>query len=159
MVKRTAKLWTALGTPGTVRIISIGMLIYLLVIGFLTYGYARVSDCLAEYADQSAVSTTARASAAAEDRAADQEERDITEAERRRLVANDVALDKVLTATAGQDRAAVEKAFRELIVVRAATARQRAANDVRRADLAAQRARTEESRRQNPVPPPPSQTC
>jgi hypothetical protein len=153
------RIWTALGTPGMVRVISVGMLVYLLVIGALTYGYARVSNCLAKYADQSATSTTARAYAAAEDRRADQAERDINEAERRRLAANDVALDKVLIAMGGDDRAKTTAAFKDLLAVRAETARQRRVNDVRRDALAVQRSRTEENRRNNPVPPPPSQSC
>jgi hypothetical protein len=159
MAQRTAKLWSALGTPKTVRVISVGMLVYLLVIGMLTYGYARVSDCLAVYADKSAVSTNARAKAAAEDRQADQAERDITEAERQRLVANDIALDKVLAAMGKDDRDVTQEAFANLIAVRADTAKQRQLNDVKRADLAEQRQQTELNRRMNPVPPPPSQTC
>lgn len=156
---RAKRIWSALGTSTAVKWISVGMVIYLIVIGFLTYGYARVSDCLAKYADQSAVSTTARANAAAEDRAADQEERRINESERQRLAANDVALDRVLIASAQRDREKTIAAFRTLLEVRAETARLRLANDKRRNELSAQRAATEDARRRNPVPPPPSQTC
>lgn len=153
------RIWSALGTTAAVKVISVGMVVYLIVIGFLTYGYARVSDCLADYADQSAVATTARANAAAEDRKADQAERDINEAERRRLAANDVALDKVLIAMGAEDRAVTRKAFSDLLKVRSETARQRGVNDVRREGLADLRVKTERDRRQNPVPAPPSQTC
>lgn len=153
------RVWSALGTTKAVQVISVGMALYLIVIGFLTYGYSRVSDCVARYADLSAVSTTARADAAAQDRQADIEERLINDAERRRVIANDVALDNVLIASATRDRAKTQKAFAELLKVRAETARQRHVNDKRRAELADQRNRTEEDRRQHPLPAPPSQTC
>jgi hypothetical protein len=135
------------------------MVIYLIVIGFLTYGYAKVSNCLAEYADKSAIATTTRSEAAAEDRAADRAERRLDEAERQRLAANDIALDRVLIAMGSRDRENTTAAFQELLKVRAETARQRRANDAKRKELAEQRARTEEDRREHPVPPPPSETC
>jgi hypothetical protein len=156
-VSRPRRVWASLGTQNAVRAVIALVVVYALIIGALVVGYARVSTCLAKYADRSAVSATARSDAAAEDRQADEAERAINESERVRLAANDAALDKVLIASNGTDRAKTLAAFKELLAVRAETARQRRANDARRDALAAQRARTEEDRRRNP--PPPSQSC
>jgi hypothetical protein len=156
---RPRRVWASLGTQNAVRGVIALVLVYALIIGALVFGYARVSTCLAKYADKSSTSTTARSNAAAEDRKADQVERDINEAERVRLAANDAALDKVLIATSGTDQAKKIAAFKELLAVRAETARQRKVNDVRREDLTALRARTEQARLSNPIPPPPSQSC
>ncbi|MBF9135337.1 hypothetical protein I0C86_41540 [Plantactinospora sp. S1510] len=138
--------WSALGTPTTVRIITAGMLVYAIMIGALVFGYARVSSCLASYADASAKSTAARADAAAEDRA-------LAELDRQAAVRNEDALDETLQAMArGGSQAEVQKSFDRLLLVRAETARIRTEANTTRADI-------EERRRLNPVPPPPSESC
>ncbi len=62
--------WHWLGTAASVRLITVGMLVYALVIASLVAGYARVSACVATYSNAAARSTSERAIAAAEDRAA-----------------------------------------------------------------------------------------
>lgn len=155
------RLWNALGTAKAVRIISIGMLAYLVVIGGLTYGYARVSGCLARYADASAVSTAARAEAAAEDRRLNDEESRIDDSDRARYRADQTALAHLL-ATLGNPESTREnraKEFADLVAVTAESTRILDVNEARRLQIRAERAQIEESRRRNPVPPPPSETC
>lgn len=64
------KVWRWLGTPGSVRAITAGMLVYALILGGLIVGYSRVTACLTDLGDVDAVATTKRAQAAAEDREA-----------------------------------------------------------------------------------------
>lgn len=153
------RVWTWLGTPGSVRAITAGMVVYALLIGALVFGYARVSGCLAEYAEASALSNAARSQAADEDRAVDEADRRITERDRAAAARADDALDKVLKATARQDRPAAQTAFAELLRVRAEVARVRAESAAAQRANNATRARTEEARAANPLPPPPSQSC
>jgi len=154
-------LWGALGTPTAVRIISVSMLIYLLIIGGLTYGYARVSGCLASYADQSAVSTAARADAAAEDRRLNDAEGRIDDSDRARYRADQAAMARLLAKLGNPESSREERAaeFANLLKVTTETARILDANEAQREQIRAERARIDGERQRNPVPPPPSQTC
>src|SRR6185436_18786647 len=58
--------WHWLGTAASVRLITLGMVVYALAIGGLVAGYARVSACLSTYSNASARSTGERTIAAAE---------------------------------------------------------------------------------------------
>lgn len=143
----TRRAWSWLGTASSVRLISVGMAVYALVIGLLVFGYANVSNCLATYADKSANSTAARAKIASEDRELDARDR----------VARDkaeTALDRALMAIVQQpqDRAETTAAFTELVKVRSAAA-------ATRTETNRQRALNEAERKKSPPPPPPSQTC
>lgn len=155
------RLWSALGTARAVRIISVCMLIYLLVIGGLTYGYAKVSGCLARYADQSATSQVARAEAAAEDRQLNDAEGRIDDSDRGRYRADQAAMSKLLGALGNpgatrQDRATQ---FTNLLAVTTETSQILDANEAERERIRGERARIERQRQAHPVPPPPSQTC
>jgi chromosome condensin MukBEF ATPase and DNA-binding subunit MukB len=148
----------ALAAAAAVAIISMGLALY------VVFAQINLTNCLADYNEASARSTAARSTAAAEDRSADLEERNLAETERQRQAENDTALDKVLYLSAqmqlGQaTRADVENAFRDLLNVRAASAKVRAANQVKRAELARRRYATELQRQQNPIPSPPSTMC
>lgn len=160
MPNRTG-LWGALGTPKAVRVISIGMLIYLLIIGGLTYGYAKVSGCLAKYADQSATSQAVRANAAAEDRRLNDAEGRLDDSDRARYRADQAAMARLLAKlgdpAAPREQRAAE--FKNLLDVTTRTAAVLDGNEADRSKIRQERARIEESRRANPVPPPPSQTC
>ncbi|WBB94168.1 hypothetical protein [Verrucosispora sp. WMMC514] len=153
------RIWSWLGTPGSVRAITAGMLVYALLIGALVFGYARVSNCLASYADASARSTAARAQAAAEDRAVGEADRRITEQERAAAARAEAALDAVLRAMASQDRDRTQSAFADLLRVRDEVAEVRAGAAAARKENDAMRARIEQRRAEHPVPPPPSQSC
>ncbi|PZG17814.1 hypothetical protein C1I95_14790 [Micromonospora craterilacus] len=153
------RIWSWLGTPGSVRAITAGMVVYALLIGALVFGYARVSSCLAGYADASAVSTAARAKAASEDRAVDEADRRITEQERDAGARADDALDAVLQAMAAQDRERTEATFADLLRVRAEVAEVRATAAAARQANNEQRAANEQRRVANPIPPPPSESC
>lgn len=154
-------LWGALGRPQAVRIISVLMLVYLLIIGGLTYGYANVSRCLAAYADQSAVSTAARAAAAAEDRRLNDAEGRIDDSDRARYRADQAAMARLLAKLGDPESSREERAaeFSNLLKVSTQTSRILDANEAERERIRQDRARIEAERQRNPVPPPPSQTC
>lgn len=153
------RLWTWLGTPASVRAITAGMVVYALLIGALMFGYARVSSCLAEYAEASARSQAARSAASDQDRQVEEADRAIQERDRAAAARADDALDKVLQASARQDRQGARDAFAELVRVRADVARVRAESAAAQRANNAIRAKNEEARAQNPLPPPPSQSC
>lgn len=159
MAAAPKRLWTWLGTPASVRAITAGMVVYALLIGALVFGYARVSSCLAQYAEASAQSQAARSVAADEDRAVDEADRAIQERDRAAAARADDALDKVLQASARQDRPATQAAFAELLRVRADVARVRAESTAAQRANNQIRARNDEARARNPLPPPPSQSC
>ena len=62
--------WGWLGTAASVRLITLGMLVYAIILGGLVAGYARVSNCVATYSNAAARSTTERTEAAGQDRQA-----------------------------------------------------------------------------------------
>lgn len=109
----------------------------------------RLAECVADYAEKSAIATAARAELAAQDRQLDESDRQATQA-------NEDAWDRVLTEVAkqqpGQRNPAVATAFANLVKIRERSAATRAANN--RA-----RDRNEETRRLNPIPAPPSELC
>ena len=154
-------LWGALGTPKAVRVISVGMLVYLLVIGGLTYGYARVSTCIASYADASARSTQARANAAAEDRRLNDAEGVLADSDRARYRADQAAMAGLLVKLGNPASTQQEKAaeFANLLKVTTETSRILDSNEGERGRIRTERARIEAERQRNPVPAPPSQTC
>ncbi len=146
-----------LGTPTAQRIITIFMLIYLVAIGFLTYGYARVSNCLSDYANKSAVSTNLRAEAAAQDRGLNDAESRLNDSDRTASRANDTALSDLLVLSASEaERTA---AFQKLLKINQDSAITFTANQKAREDIRAKRADIEQQRKASPVPPPPSETC
>ena len=153
--------WGALGTPKAVRVISVGMIAYLLVLGGLTYGYAKVSTCLAAYADQSATSQAIRAHAAAEDRRLNDAEGLIDDADRARYAADQAAMSQTLSVLLDPSRERDERAaaFAKLLKVNQETTRILAVNTTERERIRADRAVVERERQRNPVPPPPSETC
>ena len=161
MIDRTSRAWTALGTPKAVQIISIGMVIYLLMLGGLTYGYAKVSSCLARYADESANSQAIRAGAAAEDRRLNDAEGRLADLDRARYRADQKAMNDALATVLNPEASRPERAqaFAELLAVNGETGRILDANEVERTQIRQERTAVEARRAQNPVPPPPSETC
>jgi multidrug efflux pump subunit AcrB len=153
-----SRVWASLGTQRAVRVISLFMVIYLVAIGFLVVGYAKVSACLANYADKSAVSTNARADAATQDRQLDLAERDLDERDRIANRAFSKALSDVLVSFGGTDEGK-RKAYADLLVQDKKTAAQLDADEKDREALRKSRQQNEEARKRNPVPPPPSQSC
>jgi hypothetical protein len=137
------------------------MVIYLIAIGFLTYGYARVSNCLSDYANKSAASTNARAEAAATDRALNDAESKLSDADRVAFQANDTALSDllVLAGNPGVSEKTKKDSFDKLIKTNQSSAKSFAANEREREVIRGKRADVEQQRKANPVPPPPSQTC
>ena len=154
-------LWGALGRPQAVRIISVLMVVYLLILGGLTYGYANVSRCLAAYADQSARSTQARAAAAAEDRRLNDAEGRVDDSDRARYRADQAAMARLLAKLGNPDSGRDERAaeFANLLKVTTRTSAVLDANEAVRDQIRQERQRIERERQRNPVPPPPSQTC
>ncbi len=152
---------TGLGTPKAARVITVAMVIYLIAIGFLTYGYARVSNCLSDYANDSAENTSARADAAAEDRKLNDAEGKLNDSDRVASRNNDTALSNLLISLGNTSASESErqKEFKHLLDVNKASAETFAANQKEREVIRAQRAEIEQRRKANPVPPPPSQTC
>jgi hypothetical protein len=154
------RIWSALGTPRAVRFISVGMLIYFLVIGALTFGYVKVQTCVTDYANQSAKSTRARADAATDDRRLNDAESRLEDSDRARLRANADALSDLLVTLAKPTSKEQKQAkFGALLKVDAESGRILDANEVRRQGIRKERAVIEAQRAKNPPPPPPSETC
>lgn len=152
------RLWASLGTQSAVRVISVMMLIYLLVIGFLVVGYSRVSSCLADYANKSAVSTNARANASAQDRTLDLQERQLDEADRKANRDFSKALSAVLNSF-NESQAERKAAYVALLAQDKKTSIVLDQDQKSRAEIQAARAQNEEARKSNPIPPPPSESC
>lgn len=151
-------IWNSLGTQRAVRVISLLMVLYLIIMGFLVFGYARVSSCLANYADKSAVSTNARANAAAQDRQLDLAERDLDESDRLANRAFSKSLSKVLVSF-NESQAERKQAYLDLLAQDKVTAGTLDKNEKSREALRKARVENEEQRKLNPVPASPSQSC
>ncbi len=126
----------------SIQVVAVLSLILAIVVGFRQYSLA---SCLQDYQDASSVSTTARAEAAAEDRKAD-------EADRQADADDRVALKALVDALAAGDQVAMRAAIPSL----AATYKR---TDEARMKTAQTRKDNEKKRRENPVPPPPSLQC
>lgn len=153
--------WGALGTPKSVRVITVLMMVYAVVIGALVFGYAKVSGCLATYADRSATSQAVRAEAAAEDRKLNDAESVLADSDRQRYRQDKAAMSNLLV-TLGRPGVAQEQkaaAYANLLKVDNETAKVLDANEAERREIRAERRQIEERRKLNPVPPPPSETC
>lgn len=155
------RVWTALGTPGAVRIVTLMMLLYAVVIGALVFGYAKVQSCVTDYANSSASATKARADAAADDRRLDGAESTLDDSDRVRYRADSRAMSQLLAGFTkpNPDQATTKLRFENLLVVDAESSRILDANDGRRQEIRQERARIEAQRAKNPPPPPPSETC
>lgn len=154
-------LWGALGTQKAVRIVTLMMIIYAIIIGGLVVGYANVSNCLAAYSDEAAGSTAARAKSAAEDRVLNAAEARLDNSERTRLRTDQAALLKLIRTLGSPDATEADRAsaFTTLEKVNTESSRILAANDEDRGRITQERVRIEEDRQANPPPRPPSETC
>lgn len=160
VVNHPGRLWKALGTPNAVRVVTVLMLVYALVIGALVFGYAKVQSCVTDYSNQAATSTKARAAAAADDRRLNDAESRLEDSDRTRLRANADALSDLLVTLAKPATAAVKQAkFETLLKVNAESAKVLDANEASRQRIRMERAQVEAQRLRNPPPPPPSETC
>ncbi len=159
---RAGKVWYSLGSPRTVRMIFIAMIVYFLIIGGLVLGYARVQTCLADYSDEQATSAKARGEAARVDREINKEYDDLSTSERARLRADqDALLDLVRQLSAGRDidSSAVQVALAKVEQVNKESFEIGRVNDQARRDLDQKRASADALRTLNPVPGPPSEKC
>lgn len=129
----------------------------LLLAFYVALAQINLTNCLAAYNEAAALSTQARAQAAAEDRALDKRALAIDADDRRLDRQDDAALDTVLASMGGP--AFDVEAFKSLRRLRAATAEARRVNDVDRYELASARREVELRRAANPPPAPPSQSC
>lgn len=161
MTSPTQRVWASLGTSSAVRVISIGMLIYLLVIGMLTFGYIKVQSCVTDYANDSATSTKARSDAAADDRRLNDAEGRLADSDRDRYRANQKALSELLAIISdpGADKAAKAAKFGNLIRVDRKSSTVLDQNEAQRTRIRQERKLIEAQRAKNPPPPPPSETC
>lgn len=155
MAQSSTLRWWPVG-PGMIRLITAGMILYAVVLGCLVAGYARVSGCIASYAERSAASTAARADLAAQDRMLDEASR---KAQQRADDAIDVFLCSLAgapgqckTIVQGEPRPTRQQAYAQLLAVRLDVSHERAR-------ISTQRAANEKERAAHPVPAPPSQTC
>lgn len=123
---------------------------------YVALAQINLTDCLANYNEQSAAATAARAGAAAQDRALDIDAQAIDANDRRLKRIDDEGINTALSSlgTANQ-----RDAFAGLLRQRTATQLQREANDADRTQLAERRAMIEEERKRHPLPAPPSQQC
>ncbi len=159
---RAGKMWFNLGSPRTVRIIFIAMIIYFVIIGGLVLGYSQVQNCLSDYSDEQAVSAQARAEAARLDREINKQYDDLSTSERARLRADqDALLDLVRLLSAGRDidSSAVQVALEKVEKVNRESAEIGKTNDDFRRDLNQKRASADALRQLNPVPEAPSEQC
>jgi hypothetical protein len=148
----------AMAVAALVAVAALGLALYVVI------AQINLTNCLARYNEASARSTQARAQAAAEDRATDLQQRGLDDSDRQRQTLNDAALDRVLAAMARQatgdaSKSDVEDSFTSLVDVRNASSAVKSDNDLKRAQLAAQRTITDQRRKANPVPDPPSTMC
>lgn len=153
------RVWQSLGTPVAVRAVVLLVLIYAVVIGALFVGYVKVQSCVTKYSNEAAVSTKARADAAAEDRRLNVAESALEDSDRAALRANATALTAVLQATVTRDEPRVRRAFTRLLSTQQRSATALDGNEVKRREIRRQRAEIEARRAQSPPPPPPSETC
>jgi multidrug efflux pump subunit AcrB len=158
---RRGRFWVALGGPKAVRTIYVIMLFYALVLGGLMLGYADVQKCLADYSDQNALATKARADAGTDDRLLNQRVAAVDQSDRIRIIENQQALAELAKAAAlGQGnttaaRDALAK-FQRTSDVSLEIFRK---NQEERTSIAQARAAIDKKRSDNPVPSPPSEQC
>lgn len=156
---RGARLWNGLGSPRTVRIIFVGMILYFLVIGGLVLGYTGVQHCLQDYSDENALSLQVRYETSAVDRQLNARVDTIDASDRSRIRANnDASLEFLqnVAITGGNPTAEALSAFRK---VNANSAKIFDANEKARVQIANERAANDNRRATAPNPPPPSETC
>jgi hypothetical protein len=156
---RRTRLWAALGTQRAVRIVTVLMLVYALVIGALVFGYAKVQSCVTNYSNVAAQSTKARADAAAEDRRLNDAEGRLDDSDRAVNRANSKALSAVVQSFVDGDRAVTQAKFQQLLATDKVSAKTLDDNEKARQLIRSERAQIENLRRMNPPPPPPSETC
>lgn len=149
------------GTHRAAKMITAIMAIYFVLIGALVFGYVQVSSCLANYANKSAKSTNARAEAAAQDRGLNEREDNLDDQDRRRSRLNDKALAELVAVLrqSPQSQQAITKEFNELVEVNKESSQVFVRSDAERLTIDGERAKIEEARKSNPVPPPPGESC
>lgn len=154
-------LWGALGTPRVVRIITLLVIAYALVIGSLVVGYVNVSRCVADYSDQAARATIVRNNAAAQDRELNAATDAVDNSDRVRLRADQNALLHLIKLLNRPDTTRDQKivAFNALQRTNEESSRILAVNDKERARIIARRRAVEAQRAASPLPAPPSETC
>jgi hypothetical protein len=126
----------------TIQAVAIVSLLLAVAIGVKQLSLA---SCLSDYSNRSAVSTAARADAAAQDRKAD-------EADRQADARDRAAFKTLIDALAVQDQGKTRQAFADLVATYKET-------DAARAATAKSRADNERKRAENPVPPSPELRC
>lgn len=150
--------FSSLGTTRARNIILVMLLIYALLIGALMMLYVNIASCVSDYANKSAISTNARAQAAAEDRKLDQASVNLQESDRKANREFSRALSAVLRSF-GESEASRKTAYQELLLVDEQTSKVLDDNADKRNVIRLQRLEIEKQRAANPPPPPPSETC
>jgi hypothetical protein len=134
-----------LDSPATTRVIQLVAVLSLILAIGIGFKQLNLASCLSSYSNASAVSTAGRAAAAAEDRKADEADRQADAQERE-------AFRVLIAALASQDQVKTQAAFASLVATYQETDKSRAATALARAE-------NERKRRANPVPPSPELKC
>lgn len=142
MMRKAQRVLDSAAVTRVIQVVAVLSLLLAIVVGVRQYSLA---SCIASYSDQSSMATSARAEAAAEDRKADQADRQADADDR-------AALKILVDALAAGDQRAMQAAIPGLAATYKRTDEARAATALTRAD-------NEKKRRENPVPPPPSLRC
>lgn len=142
MMTRAQRFLDSAAVTRAIQIVAVLSLLLAVVVGLKQYSLA---SCISDYSNASATSTAGRAAAAAEDRKADEADRQADAKERE-------AFRTLVDALAAQDKAATQSAFVNLV----ATYRQ---TDESRVQTALARKDNERKRAENPVPPAPELKC
>jgi len=140
------------------KVITAGMIVYLLVIGVMSFGVFQIGSCLNDYIEANANATNARSELARQDRELDLRDAVLTDRDRDANRAFAKALSKVLTSF-DKPKSEQKTTYFELIAQDKKTAATLDADEREREQIRRQRAANEESRKANPPPPPPSQSC
>ncbi len=156
---RRRTVWAALGTPSAVRVVTVLMMVYALVIGALVFGYAKVQGCVTRYSDLAATSTKARAEAAAEDRELNAVAEALNDSDRLANRNADAAMNRVVQSLVAGDPRKTQAAIEALLVQQRKSAAVYAENERKRQGVRQDRQAIEERRAKTPPPPPPSETC
>lgn len=125
-----------------IQLVAVASLLLAVVVGFKQFSLA---SCISDYSNASAVSTAGRAAAAAEDRKADEADRQADAKER-------LAFRELVDALAVQDQPRTQRAFAALVVTYKET-------DEARVKTALARKENDRKRAENPVPPAPELKC
>ncbi len=158
-VGRGHEFWNGLGSPRTVRIIFLGMIVYFLVLGGLVLGYANVQNCLSAYNNDAARNTKTRAQLSADDRKLNVRIENVNTQDRGRILADQQALQDLVEAAIRADPAETAKALRDYKKVNEQSLSIFQTNEAERAAIALKRTRIDNARAAATPPDAPGERC